>query len=164
MNEQQKRFVEEYLKDLNATRAAIRAGYSKKSAAQQGHELLRNPKVAAALTAAMEKRSARTEITQDKVVERLKHLSVKAEEAGQFAAAISAEVSLGKHVGMFTEKVEVSGRVEVDSSDIAQAIERFTSTVVQLSARTRAAGAAEDALARGDSPPGLPVGSVAREA
>ncbi len=54
----QARFVEEYLLDLNATQAAIRAGYSKKTAYSQGERLLRNVEVAAAVA---EAKSARSE-------------------------------------------------------------------------------------------------------
>jgi len=65
----QKRFVEEYLIDLNATQAAIRAGYSKKTAEVIGHENLRKPKIAEAIQKAKEERSKRTEITADRVLE-----------------------------------------------------------------------------------------------
>jgi phage terminase small subunit len=62
------RFVEEYLLDLNATRAAIRAGYSPRTADQQGHRLLTNVEVAAAIAIAQAERSRRTEITADRVL------------------------------------------------------------------------------------------------
>lgn len=68
---QQARFVEEYLIDLNATQAAIRAGYSAKTAKQQGNRLLTNADVAGAVFAAQAKRSARTEIDADWVLRRL---------------------------------------------------------------------------------------------
>ncbi|MFV1536942.1 terminase small subunit [Phaeobacter sp. JH204B] len=67
----QKRFVEEYLVDLNATQAAIRAGYSAKTAHSVGHENLRKPEIAKALKDAQSKRSDRTEITQDRVLQEL---------------------------------------------------------------------------------------------
>lgn len=67
----QARFVEEYLIDLNATQAAIRAGYSAKTAGQQGERLLKNVEVAAAVAEAQQARSARTEITQDAVLREL---------------------------------------------------------------------------------------------
>ena len=67
----QKRFVEEYLIDLNATQAAIRAGYSQRTANEQGARLLVNVSIAAAIEAAKEKRSERTEITQDMVLQEL---------------------------------------------------------------------------------------------
>lgn len=71
LSEKQKRFVQEYLVDLNATAAAKRAGYSAKTACEQGARLLANVKVQAEIQKAMEKRSARTEITQDRVLQEL---------------------------------------------------------------------------------------------
>lgn len=67
----QEAFVREYLIDLNATQAAIRAGYSAKTASEVGHENLRKPQIAAAIQAAMNARSQRTEITADYVLNRL---------------------------------------------------------------------------------------------
>ncbi|MGK9252377.1 terminase small subunit [Paenibacillus humicus] len=66
----QNKFVAEYLIDLNATQAAIRAGYSKKTAAEQAARLLTNVKVQAAVQSAMAKRAQRTEITADMVLQR----------------------------------------------------------------------------------------------
>ena len=67
----QARFIEEYLIDLNATQAAIRAGYSERGAHVRGAELLTNRKVSAAVEKAMAERSERTEITQDQVLKEL---------------------------------------------------------------------------------------------
>lgn len=64
----QARFVEEYLVDLNATQAAIRAGYSEKTAYSIGQENLTKPEVAAAICEAQDARSKRTEITADRVL------------------------------------------------------------------------------------------------
>ena len=65
----QRRFVEEYLIDLNATAAAIRAGYSEKYANRSGPSLIvKNSLVADAIRVAKAKRSARTEVTQDRVI------------------------------------------------------------------------------------------------
>ena len=68
LTEKQQRFVEEYLIDLNATQAAIRAGYSAKTADQQGSRMLANVKVQQAISVAMAERSKRTGINQDRVV------------------------------------------------------------------------------------------------
>lgn len=65
----QQRFVEEYLVDLNATQAAIRSGYSKKTAASIGDENLRKPEIASAIRKAKETRSKRTQVNQDYVLE-----------------------------------------------------------------------------------------------
>ena len=67
----QARFVEEYLVDLNATQASIRAGYSAKNADKIGPELLGKTRVAAAIAEAMKARSERTDITQDMVLREL---------------------------------------------------------------------------------------------
>lgn len=69
LNDQQKRFVEEYLVDLNAAQAAIRAGYSEKRARQTGFDLLAKPEIERAITAAQKARSERTEITADRVLQ-----------------------------------------------------------------------------------------------
>ena len=65
----QQRFVEEYLIDLNATQAAIRAGYSEKTAYSIGEENLRKPEISFEIQKAMDRRSKRTEITADRVLQ-----------------------------------------------------------------------------------------------
>lgn len=65
----QQRFVEEYLVDLNATQAAIRAGYSQKTAEVIGFENLRKPHIQALIDKAMNERAQRTQITQDRVLQ-----------------------------------------------------------------------------------------------
>jgi len=67
----QSRFVSEYLVDLNATQAAVRAGYSVKRADAIGYENLRKPEIQTAIEKAMAKREQRTEITQDRVLKEL---------------------------------------------------------------------------------------------
>ena len=64
----QKRFVEEYLIDLNATQAAIRAGYSPHTAKEIGCENLTKPNIEAAVKRAMAERSKRTGINADRVL------------------------------------------------------------------------------------------------
>jgi len=64
----QKKFIDEYLIDLNATQAAIRAGYSQKTAFSIGVENLRKPLIQAELQKAMKRRQERTEITADRVL------------------------------------------------------------------------------------------------
>jgi phage terminase small subunit len=67
----QQRFVENYLLDLNATQAAIRAGYSARTANQQGSRLLENEDVRKAIDAGKEKRSEKTETDAAWVLKRL---------------------------------------------------------------------------------------------
>lgn len=71
LNSKQARFVDEYIKDLNATQAAIRAGYSERTANQQASRLLANVKVQAAIQVAMNKRSEQLKIDAEYVLRRL---------------------------------------------------------------------------------------------
>ena len=76
MTKKQKRFVEEYLIDLNATKAAIRAGYSPRTAKQIGQENLTKPDLQAAIDRAMAERSRRTGINQDRVIQELAKIAL----------------------------------------------------------------------------------------
>lgn len=64
----QKVFIQEYLQDLNATQAAIRAGYSPKTAKEIGAENLTKPHVAAAIKKAVDERAEKLEISAEQVV------------------------------------------------------------------------------------------------
>lgn len=71
LSAKQQCFVDEYLIDLNATQAAIRAGYSPKTATAIASENLSKPSISAAIACAMAERSKRTGITQDRILEEL---------------------------------------------------------------------------------------------
>ena len=68
LNEKQKQFCNEYLIDFNGTQAAIRAGYSKKTAYSMANENLRKPEIQAYLKELIENRNERVQITQDEVI------------------------------------------------------------------------------------------------
>ena len=132
MTPKQERFVEEYLVDLNATQAAIRAGYSEQTARQIGAQNLSKLVIQQAIEAGRNKRSERVELTQDEVVRDLRELRdicmgrkpvritevVKNAQLGEVTArevevyaleptgAGKALDLLGKHLGMFVDKVE----------------------------------------------------------
>ena len=151
MTEKQKIFADEYLIDLNATRA-YRVAYPSvkkdETAAQAGSRMLRNVKVAEYIQERMEERQKRTEITQDRVLEELAAIAfaraadfaevkdgfviikdtaglseqqIKAMagiKEGKFGVELKlndkekALELLGRHLGMFKDKVEVSGLEE----------------------------------------------------
>lgn len=71
MTNKQKRFCEEYLIDLNATQAAVRAGYSTSTAGAIGAENLKKPQIRACIDKALAKQSKRTGVTADRVVREL---------------------------------------------------------------------------------------------
>jgi phage terminase small subunit len=68
INPKQERFVQEYLIDGNATQAAIRAGYSKKTAKNMGHKLVNKKLLSKAILEAQQKRGLKTNITQERVL------------------------------------------------------------------------------------------------
>ena len=155
----QAEFVRQYLVDLNATQAAIRAGYSEKTAYSTGQRMLKNVEVQNAIAQAQVQRTKRTEITADRVVAELAKIAfadprelmewgpegVKLKDSADLTegqAASVAEVSetttkdggslrlkkhdkvkalelLGRHLGMFTDKVknEISGCLEIKRHD-----------------------------------------------
>ncbi len=112
----QKRFVQEYLVDLNATQAAARAGYSPKTAEQQGYQLLQHPSVSAAIANAQEKRAVRTEITQDMVLKELAKIG--------FADMRKLLKWYGHASGIDTDEAEETGEVKIS---VANFVELFNS-------------------------------------
>ena len=151
MNSKQQRFVEEYLIDLNATQAAIRAGYSVKTANVIGSDLAK-PEISNAISRAMAERSRRTGISQDRVVQELAKIAfvnindicdpagrikdtAKEEDLAaiegfrvkqsrsdtgsseerevKLCSKLKALELLGKHLGMWNDKVDLNLNVPV---------------------------------------------------
>lgn len=152
LTDKQQCFVDEYLVDLNATQAAIRAGYSAKTADQQGSRMLANVKVKQAVAEKQAQRSKRTGVNQDRVVLELAKVafakmtdivdsngkikedaspddlacieSIKYKESdNEYGGSVEREVKiasklkalelLGKHLGMWSDKFNVT----VDKSE-----------------------------------------------
>jgi len=125
-------FVKEYLQDLNATQAAIRAGYSPRTAKQMGTENLAKPVLAAAIQKAMAERAKRTEIDADYVLNSIRETMERCKQAepvryqngdpvmidtpdGEIVPAYKFDSTavlkgaelLGRHLAMFTDKAVV---------------------------------------------------------
>lgn len=163
LTKKQKRFVEEYLVDLNATQAAIRAGYSPDTAREIGCENLTKPNIKKAIDKAMAELSRRTGVTQDRIIRELAKIaflnpadvidvetaqvldtvaredmaciqSVKhkcsdgedyssSEHEVRFYDKQKALELLGKHLGMFKDKVEIDGNIRSEKlSDVLSQI------------------------------------------
>lgn len=155
MTKKQKRFVEEYLIDLNATQAAIRAGYSPDTAKSIGSENLTKPDIKAHIAKAMAERSMRTGVNADRVIIELAKIafvnamdvidqktatvredasaddtaaiqSVKVKSFGEdglereikMADKLKALELLGKHLGMFQDKLRISGSLETEKTKL----------------------------------------------
>lgn len=114
LNPRQQMFVKEYLIDLNATAAYKRAGYKARGAAADTNasRLLKNAEIATAVQAGMDKRATQTGISPEYVLSSIKRIAEAAELADDRAAALKGHELLGKHLRLFTDKVEHSGKVE----------------------------------------------------
>ncbi len=119
----QARFVEEYLVDLNATQAAIRAGYSAKTANEQGSQLLAKLSVRQAVAEAQAIRSERSAITQDEVIQGLKKEATLEGEGSSHSARVSAWAHLGKHLGIFTDNLNLGGSIGIRHEDALKELE-----------------------------------------
>lgn len=148
LNEKQKRFCEEYLIDLNATQAAIRAGYSVNRASEMGYQLLQKTTVQNEISKEMAERSKRTGVNQDRIVQELARLafckitdvadrnggikenaseddlacietikvkrsktdngSLCEEREVKISSKVKALELLGKHLGMWNDKVDIN--------------------------------------------------------
>ncbi len=131
----QQLFADEWLIDLNSTRAATRAGYSAKTANEQGARLLANVSVQEYIAERMKARQERTEIDQDYVLTTIKDTVDRCRQAkpvtdrkgdqllvetenGALAPAFTFDANnvlrgcelLGKHLGMFGSKLELTGK------------------------------------------------------
>ena len=104
-------FVREYLVDLNATQAAIRAGYSQKTAGQQGEALLKKLEIQQAVKEAQSVRAAKVDLQAVHVLEGLLKEARREDERSSHGARVRAWELLGKHLGMLTDtsRVEVGG-------------------------------------------------------
>ena len=110
LNAKQRAFTVEYIKDKNATQAAIRAGYSGRTARSIGNELLAKPDIAQAIADLQKAAEVRAGITVDSIVEKLTAIADDAATAPR--DKIRAYELLGKYLGMFTERVEMKGQID----------------------------------------------------
>lgn len=106
----QQRFIDEYLIDFNATQAAIRAGYSQDTAKQQGSRLLTNVDVRAAIDTAIRERSSRALLSQDAVLCGLLEEARHTGDGSSHSARVAAWAHIGKHLGMFVDRVHATGQ------------------------------------------------------
>ena len=106
----QQRFIDEYLIDFNATQAAIRAGYSSDTAKQQGSRMLTNVDVRAAIDDAIRERSSRALVSQDAVLLGLLEEARHTGDGSSHSARVSAWAHIGKHLGMFVDRVHATGQ------------------------------------------------------
>ena len=132
LNEKQKRFVSEYIIDLNAKQAAIRAGYSPKGAEPQASRLLSNAKIQVEIAKAMEDRGKRTGITQDRVLAELSAIAfakatdyVEVGDDGSVKIKPTAELTDEQKKAIASIKEGANG-IEIKLADKTKALEMLS--------------------------------------
>lgn len=131
-NRRHERFCQEYVVDYNGTKAAIRAGYKEKSARSQASDLLTNPNILSRVRELQHEQVERLAVTQDYVVLQLLETYQKCleetpvlkfdpdlgemVETGKYQfdskGALRALELLGKHLGMYNDKLQVTGKMD----------------------------------------------------
>lgn len=131
LSDKRRRFAEEYLVDFNATQAAIRAGYSPKSAGQQGSELLKDPKVRAYVDARMAELGRRTGVTAERIMQELARIAFldPTELADMDTARIRPEASADDRAAIAGVKVKV---IESESGVTTERELRFADKIRAL--------------------------------
>ncbi len=123
LTDEQQRFIEEYLVDLNATQAALRVGCSSEKASAVGYEYLKNWRITDKISEAIQSRVKRVAVSQDYVIEKIVDTIERGLSSQEFeeltngplargkgrkfdaAGILKACELLGKHLGMFQNKV-----------------------------------------------------------
>ena len=112
LSDKQRQFCNEYLADMNATQAAVRAGYSEKTARQQAQRMLTKVDIQERIQQLQAERSERCKITADEVVERLRSITEMWESNP--SAAVRALELLGKHLGIFERDNQQSRDIQIE--------------------------------------------------
>jgi phage terminase small subunit len=157
LNPRQRKFVEHFLANGNASRAYAVAGYRSRGAAARASaaKLLTNANIRAAIDEANRKAATQAEVNAAWVIQRLKEEALREGEGASHPARIRAVELLGKLLGMFTDKQELSGPggkpIEHDH--------RLTSRIDELTNAFVAAARREEAGAVPGDGDRKPVGS-----
>ena len=106
MTQKRQRFAVEYVKDSNATQAAIRAGFSKKTAYSQGQRLLKDVEVQSAIERFRAPIVEEAGVTLENHLRKLAEIRDAALGAEQFGPAATAEMARGKVAGLYVDRVE----------------------------------------------------------
>ena len=119
----QERFVEEYLIDSNATAAAKRAGYSKKTAKETGYENLTKPHIAAAIESGRAVMRERCAVSVENLTDELEDARVLAMGGDMPSAAVTAIMGKAKLHGLVVDRKELSGGVHLTHDEALDQLE-----------------------------------------
>ena len=139
MKESYQVFIRHSLESNNATKSAIAAGYSERSAHEQGSRLIKNVEIKKAIEEEQDKRRSEFNIrhSPESIMDDFLRLQGKAEEAGQFNAAVNANTSRAKVQGMFVARSVVETRnLDLNSDEVRlkviEAVKKLQITAEEL--------------------------------
>lgn len=148
------RFIEEYFVDFNASAAVLRAGYKTRNQNKMAAELMRHPLVKAEIDKRTDERRERMELTADYVINKLVAI-VEDTERGNPSAALRGLELLGKHLGLYRDKQEISGpdgeAIHIKEEQVKQNAADFTRRLSSLAKRGGAGNVVEFPDGRGES-------------
>lgn len=118
MNDRQKKFVAEYLICNNATKAAVAAGYSPKTAYSIGQENLKKPEIMEALQKVQVRQAEKFEYTAEESFKNLQKIQKMALESKRLNEALKAEELKGKLCGLYVERKDISGSLDMSPFEV----------------------------------------------
>ena len=139
------RFVEEYPKDLDGPRAAERAGYKTKNVYKLARDLLVHPLLVPLIKEKLKAREERMIVEEDYIIQGLMRIAKDNEETSPQNAIRALEL-LGKHLGMFKERTEISGpdgEAIAYKQQIQEVADDFTTAISRLAERHAATSSKE---------------------
>lgn len=138
LTERQKEFCNQFLVDLNATQAVIRAGYNTKFPNRIAFQLMENAAVRICIDALRAERNKGTDVTKDFVLRGIQKAIRLAEESNNINALLRGYELLAKHLGMFVERTEISGPdgKAIEHKKIEEDVADFTRSITSLSQRS----------------------------
>lgn len=143
----QQRFVDEYCVDLNATQAAIRAGYSPKTAGSQANRLLKNVNVAVAVARQQVRATEKVEVNQAWVLSKLvTNAEWAMRDERPTTVGLRALELIGKHLGMFVERQELTGKDggPIETADTTDARAELLGRIRRFAERAAAGAVVRD--------------------
>ncbi|KAA0970824.1 terminase small subunit [Aureimonas fodinaquatilis] len=139
----QQRFVEEYLIDLNATQAAIRAGYSAKNADVTGPRMLGNVGIAAEIAERKNKHASELDLSAGRVLRGLLEEATRTGEGSSHGARVSAWGLLGKYHKLFTDRIEAEVSGDITITDARSKLQSLLARQAPTGAAKRDTGGAD---------------------
>jgi len=146
LSDKQRLFVQEYMTDRDAKRSYTAAGYkSAKATSTQAYKLVRHPGIRFCIDYLTAERAKYSDVTSDYVIKKIHKIVEDADEANDRGAALRGLELLARHLGMFIERTEISGKdgEAIRMEKVKQNADELTGAIIGLAARARTGNVVE---------------------